>query len=224
MNDITRTSKELVDSLMEDVLSFASAWSLVGSRFDNGSMLEDAEQQKAELRTRLEQEIAGPQMGGPPDRVVVVEHTHEPPAKQGPCPNCGATWVSAELSSSQEPDQPMPINHGLWRYLHDEHGLTLLQSELNEVLRLANQGADNPHEEHWDAGYQSGLSDAGAIRPALPPGPSPLALYAYAMTERHLSGYRLILGFDTLTKVQDAHKEVADLAVLARDALTKAGE
>lgn len=32
---------------------------------------------------------------------------------------------------------PKPINHDLWRHLHDEHGLTLLQSELDEILRIA---------------------------------------------------------------------------------------
>jgi hypothetical protein len=64
---------------------------------------------------------------------------HEPPAVQGPCPNCGAKWVSAELSTSQEPQSelPKPINHDLWRHLHDEHGLTLVQSELDEILRLS---------------------------------------------------------------------------------------
>lgn len=78
-------------------------------------------------------------------RELLAENTklkraaHEPPAVQGPCPNCGAKWVSAELSASQEPqtDLPKPINHNLWRHLHDEHGLTLLQSELDEILRLA---------------------------------------------------------------------------------------
>lgn len=33
---------------------------------------------------------------------------------------------------------PTPIHHALWAYLHDEHGLTLLESELDEVVRLAN--------------------------------------------------------------------------------------
>jgi len=51
-------SKDLVDSLMEDVQCFASAWSLVGGRFDRGNMLEDAEHQKAELRDRLTKVLA----------------------------------------------------------------------------------------------------------------------------------------------------------------------
>jgi len=42
-----------VDSVMEQAQVFASAWSLVGSRFDSGSGLEDAEQAKAELRAML---------------------------------------------------------------------------------------------------------------------------------------------------------------------------
>jgi hypothetical protein len=42
--------------------------------------------------------------------------------------------------SALEPpaELPKPINHDLWRHLHDEHGLTLLQSELDEILRHAN--------------------------------------------------------------------------------------
>lgn len=39
---------------------------------------------------------------------------------------------------------PKPINHDLWRHLHDEHGLTLLQSELDEILRLAQPPASEP--------------------------------------------------------------------------------
>lgn len=53
------------------------------------------------------------------------------------------------LQSAHEPraDLPKPINHDLWRHLHDEHGLTLLQSELDEILRIAQppgaKGDDN---------------------------------------------------------------------------------
>jgi hypothetical protein len=43
------------------------------------------------------------------------------------------TWPAHEPRA----DLPKPINHDLWRHLHDEHGLTLLQSELDEIVRLA---------------------------------------------------------------------------------------
>jgi len=42
-----------IDSVMEQAQVFASAWSLVGGRFDSGNGLEDAEQAKAELRAML---------------------------------------------------------------------------------------------------------------------------------------------------------------------------
>jgi len=42
-----------IDSVMEQAQVFASAWSLVGGRFDLGNGLEDAEQAKAELRAML---------------------------------------------------------------------------------------------------------------------------------------------------------------------------
>jgi hypothetical protein len=42
-----------VDSVMEQAQVFASAWSLVGSRFDFGNAMEDAEAAKSELRAML---------------------------------------------------------------------------------------------------------------------------------------------------------------------------
>jgi hypothetical protein len=42
-----------IDSVMEQAQVFASAWSLVGSRFDSGNEMENAEQAKAELRVML---------------------------------------------------------------------------------------------------------------------------------------------------------------------------
>lgn len=42
-----------IDAIMEQAQVFASAWSLVGGRFDHGDMLKDAEAAKAELRQML---------------------------------------------------------------------------------------------------------------------------------------------------------------------------
>lgn len=37
-----------------------------------------------------------------------------------------------------------------------------------------------------------------------------LGNHAYCMSEKHLSGYRLVIGFDTLKQAQDAHQAIAD--------------
>lgn len=44
---------DAVDGLMQDIQSYASAWSLVGGRFDSGDGLRCAEALKAELRNKL---------------------------------------------------------------------------------------------------------------------------------------------------------------------------
>lgn len=46
-------STEWVDKVMSQAQVFASAWSLIGGKFDRGGELENAEQQKAELRAML---------------------------------------------------------------------------------------------------------------------------------------------------------------------------
>lgn len=43
-------AKDWIDKVMEQAQVFASAWSLVGSRFDRGGELENAEEQKRQLR------------------------------------------------------------------------------------------------------------------------------------------------------------------------------
>ena len=42
------------EQIMTQVQVFASAWALVGGRFDNGDMLETANEEKAELKTAIE--------------------------------------------------------------------------------------------------------------------------------------------------------------------------
>jgi len=42
-----------IDEVMDQAQVFASAWSLVGGRFDNGDMLDEANKAKAELRAML---------------------------------------------------------------------------------------------------------------------------------------------------------------------------
>ena len=41
--------------------------------------------------------------------------------------------------------QPSSTHYALWKHLHDEHGLTLMDSELNEIVRLAPAKGDD-HE------------------------------------------------------------------------------
>jgi len=51
----------LINSLMEQAQVFASAWSLVGSQFDGGNAMDDAEDAKAELRQMIEEALAQPE-------------------------------------------------------------------------------------------------------------------------------------------------------------------
>ena len=68
-----------VDSVMEQAQVFASAWSLVGGRFDSGNGLEEAKQAKAELRAMLATPPAAPvqpvamRMPKVGDRVVCID-------------------------------------------------------------------------------------------------------------------------------------------------------
>lgn len=38
------------------------------------------------------------------------------------------------------PNFPKPWMHDLWAHLHNEHGLTLLESEIYEIVRLSDPG------------------------------------------------------------------------------------
>ncbi len=43
------------EQIMESIQEHASTWSLAGGRFDDGTMFEQAKQQKAALRTAIEE-------------------------------------------------------------------------------------------------------------------------------------------------------------------------
>lgn len=45
---------------------------------------------------------------------------------------------------------------------------------------------------------------------------NPIGKYAYSMSEPHLSGYRLILGYNTLDEVQAAQISACELASMHR--------
>lgn len=48
---------EIVNAIMEQVQVFASTYSLVGGRFDDGSKMEQSEEEKAELRRMIEEAL-----------------------------------------------------------------------------------------------------------------------------------------------------------------------
>lgn len=47
----------IIDQIMSQAQVFASAWSLVGGRFDKGDEMANAEAQKAELRAMIERAV-----------------------------------------------------------------------------------------------------------------------------------------------------------------------
>ncbi|WP_236233237.1 host nuclease inhibitor protein [Pseudomonas tohonis] len=49
-----------IETIMEQAQVYASAWSLVGSRFDNGGRLEQCEEEKRALRAMLEEFLSEP--------------------------------------------------------------------------------------------------------------------------------------------------------------------
>lgn len=52
-----------------------------------------------------------------------------------------------EGASHNNPPQSVSQNYELWKYLHDQHGLILLESELNEIILMAsNQKEDKDLE------------------------------------------------------------------------------
>jgi hypothetical protein len=51
-------TNKVVDELMSQAQVFASAWSLVGGRFDHGNLIEEAEEAKAELRKMIEDALS----------------------------------------------------------------------------------------------------------------------------------------------------------------------
>lgn len=47
------------------------------------------------------------------------------------------------------PNLPKPWMYDLWEHLHNEHGLTLLESEIDEIVRLAATPATCRTCQHW---------------------------------------------------------------------------
>ncbi len=53
MQEAALTAEQAIDAIMEQAQVFASAWAFLGGPFDNGSGLETAEREKANLRALL---------------------------------------------------------------------------------------------------------------------------------------------------------------------------
>lgn len=69
------------------------------------------------------------------------------------------------------------------------------------------------HSEHPVQITSGQLSDLGVLNEALElldKNDTALGTHAYCASESHLSGYRLIIGFDTLGQVDAAHQAVVD--------------
>lgn len=68
---------KVIDAIMVQAQVYASAWSLVGSRFDTGGELANAQAEKAELRALVERVLLEPvfigfDMASGPDMSVEV--------------------------------------------------------------------------------------------------------------------------------------------------------
>ncbi|WP_422099131.1 hypothetical protein [Variovorax sp.] len=76
----TAQSVKAIEEIMAQAQVYASAWSLVGSRFDNGDELMNAQAEKAELRALIEQALLEPVFigldlaSGPDMSVEVLVH------------------------------------------------------------------------------------------------------------------------------------------------------
>jgi hypothetical protein len=91
---MTHTKDEWVNSVMEQAQVFASAWSLVGSRFDSGNEMENAEEQKKALRAMLD----------------------TPPAAQEPVEQLGdgIFWCDTCRSVQETKDHSDPNDRDVW--------------------------------------------------------------------------------------------------------------
>lgn len=43
-----------------------------------------------------------------------------------------------------------PYGYKLWKHMHDEHGLTLLESELDEIIAIAKEIIDEDDSGRWN--------------------------------------------------------------------------
>lgn len=94
---------KLAEEAMEQAQVYASSWSLVGSRFDDGGMLELAQEEKANLRA-LVQRLAAP----------------APAASQVPMTEDEITDIWA--TASEDHDDSVCI-HALARAIEAHHGI-----------------------------------------------------------------------------------------------------
>jgi hypothetical protein len=91
-----------VNAVMSQAQVFASTWSLVGGRFDDGSAYDQAEEAKQELRTML----ANPPAAQPaPDHIPDATKMVAAPVQDGVggCAMCGAAYEDQVIKAPLEP-------------------------------------------------------------------------------------------------------------------------
>ncbi len=98
-----------VNAVMEQAQVFASAWSLVGGRFDDGSAIDLAEEAKQELRAMLTTPPAAPVQ-----ELVCV---------------CGAVWEGQELVET-------PAAQRQWQGLTDEERTEIRREHYARTIPL----------------------------------------------------------------------------------------
>lgn len=135
-----------------------------------------------------------------------------------------AEAVNAYSAGEPRAELPKPINYDLWRHLHDEHGLTLLQSELDEILRLAQPLPAQPLCE-WCGGTKDQHDDPSTFRPraAQPPPAEPARAPrsitdpdAYlseppAVPDELFNGYEVYHQLSTRAKARTSSENVSDV-------------
>jgi hypothetical protein len=108
--------------------------------------------------------------------------------------------AARRLSHEPATALPKPVNHDLWRHLHEAHGLTLTQSEIDDILQLVPSGCDRCERFRDESGHypycpvgegmQQGRCSCNE-RPSPPPGTDEQTLrrlLAFAYSGDHLYG------------------------------------
>jgi hypothetical protein len=155
-----------IDSVMEQAQVFASAWSLVGSRFDYGNGLEEAEQAKAELRAML----ASPPAAQPAPYAVHLNHCNigecEGVCKylDDDCPALKHADMKAKWDRPTPPAQPAPVQPIIGSYLEKDNSqfkFSDYESDGMHHNKPAVPDAIGPNEDELPA-YAAGWNDCRA--------------------------------------------------------------
>jgi|GEM_PF-3237667 len=89
------TADQEIDAIMEQAQVFASAWAFLGGPFDNGSGLETAEREKANLRALLSK-LRAP-VATTTDRAMLQSVLQDLENSDSVCPRCGYSDSCADM-------------------------------------------------------------------------------------------------------------------------------